>query len=177
MSCWVHFFICPTLAGWSAIVCISVNPFHDSINLSLNNTVVPPLSLQILLLTVPLKWQIIAERQDAVFLSFFLLLNSHHVTLPSCYFYISDRSFGLSGPSGEARSDSSFTLNPCFCHAKLTASLWVNAACKCWEERGVSEWETPVTATWFPTRLQSCRWSAAGLMILTIWERSDMCFI
>lgn len=52
-----------------------------------------------------------------------------------------------SPPSGVAISDPSFSLNPCFRHAKLTATLWVNAACECWDGRGVSEWKAPMRAT------------------------------
>lgn len=66
------------------------------------------------------------------------------------YFHIGVMSFSLVCgvlPSGVAISDPSFSLNPCFCHAKLTATLWVNAACECWDGRGVSEWKAPIRAT------------------------------
>ena len=49
--------------------------------------------------------------------------------------------------SGEAILDPSFSFKPCFRHAKLTATLWVNAACECWDARGVSEWKAPIPAT------------------------------
>lgn len=48
---------------------------------------------------------------------------------------------------GVATPDPSFSLNPCFRHAKLTATLWVIAACECWDGRGISEWKAPITAT------------------------------
>lgn len=48
---------------------------------------------------------------------------------------------------GVATSDPSFSLNPCFRHAKLTATLWVIAACECWDGKGISEWKAPITAT------------------------------
>lgn len=76
-----------------------------------------------------------------------------------------------------------FGLDPCFCHAKLTATVWVSAACKWWDGRGVSasvkEWKAAMRATpmvlhnwlhpvFFKGSFSLCRSLTASLLLLQL---------
>lgn len=148
-------------------------PFMKILNLSVNNS---PLLLWLLLLCFSVLFH-------------FNINSDGLLSLLSVFFPVLDCFFVCR--SGGRLSDPSLPLNPCFCHAKLTATLWVNAACwECWDKRGVSDRGT----TNENVRHPSCSEALLGLAlttrpnrnifclkmtILSIWERSGSmwCFI
>lgn len=95
------------------------------------------------------QMQIITKTLSIAYKRFFLMRTPCCLSvisiLPWCHLFWLVVLQSLS--SGEAISDPSFSFKPCFRHAKLTATLWVNAACECWDARGVSEWKAPIPAT------------------------------
>lgn len=165
-SCWGNFSICqyshtkPNLAGWLAMVCISVNSSYENISLSLNSTSLyycSEVMIQIItktssiLLCCLYQAHFSFNRQTAFLISSSSCMHTLSCRLSAVSIMVWCHLVWLvephSLPSGEAISDPSFSLNPCFRHAKLTAALWVNAACECWDGRGMSEWKAPITAT------------------------------
>lgn len=157
-------------------------PFMKILNLTTNNAALLLRLLLLCVFSVLFHFNINSEGPLAVF---FLLW------IDFCSFCLRK----LSAPAGRL-SDPPLPLNPCFCHAKLTTTLWVNAACKCWDERGVSDGGGTTTTTTseegstpVPLRGSAGPWRCRNrpnrnifclkMTILSIWERSASvwCFI